>query len=77
MPPRRSRLSPGDLPQQSETWHVAVRHLRLWIAPPDEEPSRPFVTLILNLDTGVLQKVDAISGRPTSEQTLEMLIQAM
>ena len=77
MTPRRSRLSPGDLPQQSETWHVAVRHLRIWIAPPDEEPSRPFVTLILILDTGVLQKLEAMPSRPAPEQTLEMLIQAM
>jgi hypothetical protein len=51
--------------------------LRIWIVPPDEEPSRPFVTLVLNLDKGVLQKLESMPGRPAPEQMLEMLIQAM
>ena len=33
---RKSRRAPGDLPQYSETWHVAIHELRTWIAPEDE-----------------------------------------
>jgi tetratricopeptide (TPR) repeat protein len=74
---RRSRRSPGDLPQQSETWYVAVRHLRIWITPPDEDPSRPFAVLILNLDTGILQKLEATPDYPAPEPMLKMLFQSM
>jgi tetratricopeptide (TPR) repeat protein len=73
---RKSRHSPGDLPQQPETWHVAVRQLRIWITPPDEEPSRPFVALIFSLDTGVLQKLEVVQGYPTPQHMLEILFQA-
>lgn len=74
---RRSRRSPVSLPQRPETWHVAVRHLRIWIVPPDEEPSRPFVTLVLNLDTGMIQKTEITPDYPTSEAMLEILVQGM
>jgi tetratricopeptide (TPR) repeat protein len=75
--PRKSRRSPGDLPQQAETWHVAVRQLRIWITPSDAEPSRPFATLVLNLDKKWIQGADIGQAYPTPEQMLETLFQAM
>lgn len=75
--PRRSRRSPADLPQQPETWHVAVRHLRIWITPPDADPEHPFVVLILNRELGTVQTAELTPAFPTPEQETEMLFQAM
>ncbi len=74
---RKSRRSPADLPQQSETWHVAVRHLRIWISPPDEDPARPFVVLILNLDFGTIQRGEIAPEPPNPEQMEQILSQSM
>lgn len=77
MSPRKSRRSPGALPQLPETWHVAVRHLRIWITPPDEEPSRPFVVIVLNLDMGMLEKLELAPVDPEPGLVREVLFQAM
>jgi tetratricopeptide (TPR) repeat protein len=74
---RKSRRSPADLPQQPETWHVAVRHLRIWITPPEEDPTRPFVVLILSLDFGTIQKGEIVPEPPNPEQMEQILSQAM
>lgn len=75
--PRKPRRSASDLPQHSETWHVAVRSLRIWITPPGEDPSRPFVVLIVSLEAGTVQKVELVPAPPTPEQIGGMLFQAM
>ena len=74
---RKSRRLPGDLPQHAETWHVAIRHLRTWITPPDEDPWRPYAVVVLSLDTGVLQAAEITPGQPTPEELLPILFQAM
>lgn len=74
--PRKSHLA-GKLPQLSEIWHVAVEQLRIWITPPDEEPSRPFVVMILNLTMGLIQKMELVANYPSPAQLLEILFQAM
>ena len=74
---RRARHSPADLPQQPETWHVAVRHLRTWITPPDADPERPFVVLILNLDLGMIQKGEIVPEPANPEQMKQILSQTM
>jgi tetratricopeptide (TPR) repeat protein len=75
--PRKSRRSPDKLPQYTETWHVTIRQLRVWITPPDEDPWRPFIVLIPNLDKGVLQLLEPTPDYPTPEQLLELLLRAM
>ena len=74
---RRSRRAPGELPQYSEIWHVAIHELRTWIAPEDEEPYRPFVVAVLNLEVGFLQLMEISPGLPTPEQVLKMLMKAI
>jgi tetratricopeptide (TPR) repeat protein len=74
---RKSRRSPDKLPQYTETWYVTIRQLRVWITPPDEDPWRPFIVLIPNLDKGVLQLLEPSPDYPTSEQLLALLWRAM
>ncbi len=74
---RKSRRSPGNLPQYPETWHVAIHELRIWIAPDDEEPYRPFVVAVLNLEIDFLQLMDLSPDLPTPEQVLSMLMKAI
>ncbi len=61
----RSNKSPSKLPQRQETWYLAVRELRIWITPPDEEPSQPYVALMVNLDQGIIQSFDTYPSPPT------------
>jgi len=75
--PRLFRRSPSDLPQLPETWHVAVRPLRIWIAPPGEDPARPLIVIIVNGTAGVIQKFDLAEAPPSSERMLELIRQAM
>ncbi|MBC8253442.1 MAG: hypothetical protein H8E35_05375 [Ardenticatenia bacterium] len=72
-----SRRSAGDLPQQAETWHVAIPRLPIWITPPDEDPWRPFGILVVNLDSELVQTADTAEGFPTWDQVLEVLFSAM
>jgi tetratricopeptide (TPR) repeat protein len=74
---RKSHRSPDKLPQHAETWHVTIQQLRVWITPPDEDPWRPFIVLIPNLDKGVLQFLELLPDYPTPEQLLELLLRAM
>jgi hypothetical protein len=77
MPGRKSRRSPGDLPQRAEIWHVMIQQLRVWITPPDEVPSRPVLVMILNLESGMIQNMEVAPEYPTSEQLLKILLQTM
>ena len=72
-----SRKSPSKLPQHQETWYLAVRKLRIWITPPDEEPYRPYGALIVNLDQGIVQGFETYPFPPDSDQIIETLFEAM
>jgi hypothetical protein len=69
--------STRHLPQLAETWYVAVHRLRTWIAPPDEEPRRPFILLIFNQNKRLIQTMDLLETSPAPEQVVEMLLAAM
>jgi tetratricopeptide (TPR) repeat protein len=73
----RPRKSPSKLPQHQETWYLAVRELRLWITPPDEEPYRPYGALVVNLDQGLVQGLSTFPSPPTPDQVIEKLFEAM
>jgi len=73
----RSHKSPLKLPQRQETWYLAVRELRIWITPQDEEPSQPYVALVMNLDQGLIQSFDTYPSHPTPDQVIETLFEAM
>ena len=71
------RKSPSDLPQRQETWYLAVRELRIWITPPDEEPYRPYGALIVNLDQNIVQGFETYPSPPDSDQIIDTLYEAM
>ena len=73
----RSRKSPSKLPQYQETWYLAVRKLHIWITPPDEEPSQPYVALVMNLDQGLILSLETYPSPPTPDQVIETLFEAM
>ena len=74
---RKTNRQPGDLPQQAETWHVLTQQLRIWITPPDEEPTRPFVSIVVSLQTGVVEGFELSPDYPAPEQLLQALFRAM
>jgi len=51
--------------------------MRVWITPPDEAPSRPWVVLVLNLQQGLIQYVDVLNHEPDSKTLLAILQKAM
>ena len=75
--PRSSPRSLAKLPQVSETWQIAVAHLRTWIAPPDEAPRRPYVILILSMEQGTIMGVELVEFEPQPEQVRDALFKAM
>ena len=68
---------PLELSQRQETWYLAVRELRVWITPPDEEPYRPYGALVVNLDQGIIQGFETYPSPPTPDQVIETLFDAM
>lgn len=75
--PKIDLSSTRHLPRLPETWYVAVRRLRTWVAPPDEEPWRPLILLIFNQNKRLIQNMDMLAAPPTPEQVVEMLLVAM
>jgi len=73
----RTPKSPSTLPQRQDTWYLAARELRIWITPPDEEPYRPYGALVVNFDQGLIQRLDTFPSRPTPDQVLETLFEAI
>jgi len=73
----RTPKSPLKLPQRQEIWYLAVRELRVWITPPDEEPYRPFGSLVVNLDQGIIQGFETYPSPPTPDQVIETLFDKM
>jgi tetratricopeptide (TPR) repeat protein len=76
MPLSHSRAM-SQLPRLSETWFIAITQLRTWIAPPNEEPHRPYLILILSADEGAVRGSNIISTSPTPRLVWDTLAQAM
>jgi len=51
--------------------------LRIWITPPDENPYRPYGTLIVNLEQGIIQGLETHPSQPNPDQVIETLFEAM
>jgi tetratricopeptide (TPR) repeat protein len=74
---RKSRISVEVLPQLAESWHILIRQLRIWITPEDEDPWRPYVVLVFNLETGQMQKFETTPAQPNAKTLLALLTDAM
>lgn len=64
-------------PQRLETWLCVSRRIRAWITPPDEDPYRPCLTLIFNLDKGLVQAFEMFAATPSPEEILEVIFEAI
>jgi tetratricopeptide (TPR) repeat protein len=73
----KSQKSVESLPQRNEHWHVLVHHLRVWVAPPDEAPTRPWLVLVLSVQNGLIQFSEVLPAEPDSKKLLAILLQAM
>ncbi|MFN8456211.1 MAG: hypothetical protein U0401_16345 [Anaerolineae bacterium] len=71
------RRSPDKLPQSAENWYVVIQKLQVWITPPDQDPWQPYAVIVLNLETGMLQKVEAAQAPPDPQQLMKILLEAM
>jgi hypothetical protein len=43
------KKSPLEIPQSQDSWYFLVRKLRAWINLEDDEPQRPYLGLVVNL----------------------------
>jgi tetratricopeptide (TPR) repeat protein len=77
MPRRSARRGLAELPQTEGVWHVAIHRLRVWVKPEDEEPTRPWTMLALNLDNMMIQHTTILPARPEPHEIADFLAEAM
>jgi hypothetical protein len=65
-----------DLQQSDETWECTVRRARTWITPPDQDPYRPWIILVISQDGRVLG-TDLTEDEPTVSEVINALAMAM
>ena len=65
-----------DLPQRDEIWECTVRRVRAWIAPPDQDPYRPYIILTVSR-TGKVRGSEIVEESPTTLQVVNALAKAM
>jgi hypothetical protein len=65
------------LPAADEHWLVVIHHMRLWLAPPGEAPSRPYGLFIFVLENGYALGSDLTPAAPTADQVQAALFKAM
>ena len=75
---------PDDVPleetltlhQSDEIWECTVRRARTWITPPDRDPYRPWMILVVSGDGRVLGS-DLTEGEPAASEVINALAKAM
>jgi hypothetical protein len=65
-----------DLRQRDEIWECTARQARVWIAPPDRDPYRPFIVLTVSRDDRILG-LEVLEGPPTPPEVVNALAKAM
>jgi tetratricopeptide (TPR) repeat protein len=74
-PPTSTPLD--ELPQSIDTWYCAVRQLRTWVLEEDNEPTRPNLLVILNLNSGLILHTELLDHVPDPEEVLATLTTTM
>jgi len=74
--PRAAKKSPLEVPQSTDTWYFASRRLRAWIVAEDDEPVRPYLLIVVNLSTGLIQNL-TVGKKPVPEEAQKTLFTAM
>ena len=75
--PRKHRFDPAALPQSAATWGVSVQQLRIWITPPDEPPSRPYLIMVLDLTRDFLMGENLLDHAPTPDEVREVIFKTI
>ncbi|MFN8443595.1 MAG: hypothetical protein U0175_22645 [Caldilineaceae bacterium] len=73
MPRHRSAKTLLDLPQQKESWFVAIQQMRAWVDSEDGAPFRPWITFVVVTDIGMIQQVELLQNRPTAKDLSDIL----
>jgi hypothetical protein len=64
------------LQQHEEAWEGAGRIARMWIAPKNEPPYRPYMVMFVSAEKGIL-RAELVDSPPTPERLFEELLNAM
>ncbi|MBE0410225.1 MAG: hypothetical protein IBX69_10890 [Anaerolineales bacterium] len=65
------------LPRSNDTWFLGSRQLRLFIAPEDRDPYKPYLLLLFNLDQGLIRNFELADQTPTKEQYEKFIAASM
>jgi tetratricopeptide (TPR) repeat protein len=65
------------LAQSGDEWQLVIDKMHTWIAPPNEEPYRPYLLLVFNLTTGMIMWNDLVQRAPTAADARAALFTAM
>jgi tetratricopeptide (TPR) repeat protein len=70
------KKTPLDLPQTQDSWYFLARKLRTWINPEDSEPQRPYISLVVNLQTGAIYGQN-LGPKPEPQEVQKLLFETM
>jgi tetratricopeptide (TPR) repeat protein len=70
------KKSPLDVPQNQDSWYFLVRKLRLWIKPDEGEPQRPYISMVVNLQTGMIHGQN-LGPKPSPQEVQKLLFETM
>jgi tetratricopeptide (TPR) repeat protein len=65
-----------DLPQTQDSWYFLVHKLRLWITPDEGEPQRPYISMVVNLQTGMIHGQN-LGFKPSPREVQKLLFESM
>lgn len=70
------KKSPLEIPQSQDSWYFLVRKLRTWISLEDDEPQRPYLGLVVNLQSGAIH-ARHLGNKPSPKEVQKLLFNAM
>ncbi len=71
--PKPSPRNPARLPMRPETWYLTVRKLTQWVFLDEDQPVRPYLALLTNLDQETIQDFE-LSAEQIQADDLRNLI---
>lgn len=77
MPRHRSSKSILDLPQLDKTWFVLMHEMRAWVASNTGELVRPWISLVIVTETGMIQSMNTSEHRPDDKAISALLFNAL
>jgi tetratricopeptide (TPR) repeat protein len=70
------KKTPLDVPQTQDDWYFLVREMRTWTVSEDEEPQRPYIVMIINLQTGAVHS-HKLGPKPSPQEAQKLLFETM